>query len=159
MIFVPLADRLAGRGATAVETWRTAVERAEALDRSGGAWMFHGTSMDSALDILEEGFRCPVGVLSDERNHVYWGSLETALGFADRRAMLAPPALFAARLDDVLASGTPLPMTCEDRQMHGCTQDDELPDWRASMAESGSLRIRGGRFVADLILLGRETTR
>lgn len=37
MIFVPLADRLARRGEAAVETWKDAVDRAEALDRSGDA--------------------------------------------------------------------------------------------------------------------------
>lgn len=63
------------------------------------------------------------------------------------------PALLAARLEDILASGTPLPQTSEDRL---CEGNPELPDWQTSMVQHGALRICGGARVAEMIILGKK---
>lgn len=133
--------------------WNVGLATAQQLAvRTDERWMFHGTVLDKARAIMIEGFRCPFDIVPAERNHVYWGTLETAISFADRG--YGRPALLAARLDDVLASGTPLPMTSFDRQLE--EDAPELPDWQASVAESGSLRVRGGSRVMGIILLGEN---
>lgn len=114
-------------------------------------WMFHGTTLTSARAIEREGFRCRSDIIPADQNHVYWGPLEMAVNFSDRG--YDRPALLAARLPDILASGAPLPMTNWDRQ---CEAEHELPDWQASVAESGALRVRGGAHVEGMVVLGDQ---
>lgn len=137
-----------------MRAWTLALSEATALSRGGDAYIFHGTSLARAEAILCDGFRWHDGLTRDLSNlHVYWGPVEMAASFADKAAMGAGarPALLCARLSDVLASGEPLPMTSEDRQ---CEGEPELPDWRASLIESGALRVRGGCVVAGIRILG-----
>lgn len=150
-IHFPAEDRLGGSHPEWLAAWNAGLAEARRLEADAdGRWIFHGTVMDRARAIMREGFRCPSGIVPAERNHVYWGPLRMAVNFADRG--YGRPALLAARLADVLASGTPLPMTAFDRQL-----DDgapELPHWQASVAESGALRVRGGARVEGVVLLG-----
>lgn len=132
--------------------WNAALATARRLSAiTDGRWMFHGTTLTSARAIGHEGFKCRSGIIPADQNHVYWGPLEMAMNFSDRG--YDRPALLAALLPDILASGTPLPMTSEDRQCEGAP---ELPDWQASIAESGALRVRGGAHVEGIVILGDQ---
>jgi len=157
MLIVPLEQRLLEHGQWAVDSWAHAEATARRLvEETTDPWLFHGTSMWAAAAILAEGFRCPSLHLNivPEQNHVYWGPLDYAMNFSAKADMLDRPALLAARLSNILASGEPLPMTTWDRMF--CEEDNEpeLPDWQASIAESGCLRVRGGAHVKGLVLLG-----
>lgn len=158
MLIVPLGERLQSIGPKAVLAWERAVSQAHAMDadRGGDPWLFHGTHLGAGRSVMREGFQCPVRITPLDRLHVYWGPLDYALNFADKAAMLRRPALLAARLSAILASGEPLPMTSDDRQCEGAP---ELPDWRASLAESGCLRVRRGCHVEGIVLLGEAAER
>lgn len=143
MLITPLDERLRQKGGPHLARWLASVERARELEAEGH--LFHGTTSQAGRAILEEGFRPRHEGFAF---HVYWGPLSYALSFADRG--WNDPALLAAPLESILASGTPLPMTSEDRQME---EEPELSTWRESIAESGCMRIHEGRRVEGLILL------
>lgn len=144
MLVKTMDQHLRELGGRLVEGWSHALARGRNLSDQG--YLFHGTSLDSAHAILAGGFESGD---SSWALHVYWGRLDYAENFASRwyRGL---PAILAAPLDAVLASGIPLPMTSSDRQMEDAS---ELATWQESHAESGCLRIRDGRHVEGLILL------
>ena len=154
MLILPLRDRLAMDGPHAVERWRRTLSQARQLLREGGH-VFHGTSLARAQAIMAHGFRWHDGHDGElDRLHVYWGPFGMAGSFASKSSYTSQPALLAARLDDVVASGEALPMSNFDRQVWPEDSEPELADWRASVAESGALRVRGGCRVAGIRLLG-----
>lgn len=143
MLITPLHERLRQKGGAHLDRWLASLERARTLEADGH--LFHGTTSQAGRAILDEGFKSRHEGFAF---HVYWGPLSYALSFADRG--WNDPALLAAPLESILSSGTPLPMTSEDRQAE---ETPELGTWQESVSESGCLRILEGRRVQGLILL------
>lgn len=150
MLIRPLEERLRERKG-ALTTWRRGIAHARRIEKGGDSFVFHGTSMECAQSILRIGFHRMMGfnLLDQDTSgvHVYWGPLRYALNFAARHSY---PAILAAPLADVLASGTPLPMTSDDRLLE---DEPELETWQQSHAESGCLRVLGGTHVANMQLI------
>ena len=143
MLIISLEERLRELGTDHLSRWSEACKIARDLEDRG--YLFHGTSSQAASAIMEEGF---TGLRQDRPFFVYWGRLNYALNFADRGWRY--PALLAAPLEDILASGRPLPMTSQDRQMEDAP---EFSTWQESFAESGCIRVEGGSRVKSLQML------
>lgn len=143
MLIMTLDERLLQMGRSHLSRWKSSVTRAQQLEAEG--YLFHGTTSQAGQSIMKEGFLPHSEGVSF---HVYWGPLTYALSFADKG--WKDPALLAAPLESILSSGTPLPMTSEDRQAEDAP---ELSTWQESLEESGCLRILEGRRVEGLILL------
>ena len=152
MISLSIADLLASQGPEAIAAWDRASQEASRLDATSDHFLFHGTKLSRAKSIMTHGF------CHDPNNpgsyspylHVYWAPLKYAINFASR-CYGDRPALMAAKLEDILASGTPLPMTAWDRQ---CEDEPELQTWQQSIAENGCLRLHQGVYVKNMRLLG-----
>ena len=156
MLVLPLIERLEKIGPEAVKNWGAALKQARRLYEGSETYLFHGTSLSNAQSIVENGFLDKYGPdagTSGDHHHVYWAGLDYAIGFAEKAAQFDRPALLAAKLEDVLASGTARPMTVFDRQLNE-EVDAELDTWQESLAESGCIRVHRGRHVHGLIALG-----
>ena len=136
--------------------WR-AVEATESED----PWVFHGTSCLRAGWIERDGF--DPSHIGEAGPGVHWGSVNIAECFALRHIRYDdPPALLAARLSDVLASGIAVPDMAAVEQPMGepfavpfreWIEGTEITSWNDTYELLGAFGILGGRHVANLRVL------
>ncbi len=112
-------------------------------DGSGDGWLFHGTDQISATWIMKEGFghtRWP-GMPQNEFQ-AYFGPLETAISFAEKRMEGdSPPAILAVKTSDLVSVGV---------EKDDNYDDDASGDWREYVRNGGTVRIAGGQSLPTL---------
>ncbi len=138
------------------EVQRMCRDAYEATAASGNPLLFHGTSAMRATRIMSDGFlMTPARTAGRGDTGVHWGAPHPVgcAAWCAEDAMEAddPPTMLMARLDDVLASGTPAP----DARILLVPHDGPDPlDWRRTLAVGGALVVVGGHRVANLSVLG-----
>ncbi len=161
MFIVPIENQMNNKQKSVWSHLQQAIRDLELKGiNEGDRWAFHGTSQQGAAGIERDGFNLSwvstMGLHGQKgpADCVYWGTADAAIQRSYHYAHedRGFPVIIAARLSDILSSGTPFPDLCMWEISTDCGEDGTpMPTtWDQSLNSLSAFTVIDGKYVQNL---------